>query len=285
MKMIKWLSLTALVVLGAMQNARAAYLLAMDEDSQDFTLTVFDTESGEIVQSYATSLPEETENVVYASDNVAYGIQSDSSSSSLYQFILSDDGSVSSLLVGSGDIGQVDAITLAGDTLYAVSSDSDSLYSVDTETGEFTELFELNYTWVNGGGKIKDNKSLKDVEGLTYYDGVLYGVDSQLDQLFAIDLESESVTLIGSTVNGIESLAFGDDGTLYAAAADTLYTIDVNTGSTLSSLDLGSWATDIEGLSLFSSSATSVPELGSALAWLLIIGGSGYLVRRRRAAQ
>lgn len=282
MKAVKIIISAVVVAFSWVLSAQAVYLLGMDEISQDFSLNVFDTVSGSVIQSYVGDIPEETENVVYAGGNVAYGIQSDSSDSYLYEFVLSDNGTVISSEIGATGVGSVDAIALAGDTLYAVSTKSDSLYSVDTSSGVMTEVAELEYTYVKNNGKLKTT-TLKNVQSLTYADGLLYGVDADSDELFSLDLDSSTVTVIGETANGIEGLSFGDDGELYAGAGDTLYTIDVSTGAATYSVDLSSWATDIEGLSSFSYSSGVVPEPGSVLAWLLVAGGAGVSVRRKHA--
>ena len=278
MKMIKWMAVSTLMVFGFLLNAQAAYLLGMDEASQKFTLTVFDTSSGSVVQSYSTRLPSEVENVVYTDSNLAYGFgPSSRGRSTLYKFILSDDGTVNyDQSWDYKNIKDVDSIALAGDSLYAVNHNNGKLYSIDLEDKSSKEI------------KLKTKAS--NVQALSYnsQDGLLYGIDADGgdDELFSIDLSASkpTVTTIGSTgVNGIEALSFGDDGSLFAVADETLHMINLGTGSAFTSIDLGGWADDIEGLSYFSSGSAAVPEPGSALAWLLIVGGAVYMVRRKRA--
>lgn len=284
MKTNKLMSGLMIVLFGCVVSAQAAYMLAMDEDSQAFTLNVFDSVSGDRIQQYTTLLPEETENIVYAGyntlgENVAYGIQSYNGNSSLYKFILDDASSTvtySSLGSVSG-ISGFDSIALNGDMLYTVSRDKDRLYSVDlaSNTFGFTEVMKLN----------GQNKA-KDVQALTYGNGQLYGFDTDKNTLFSIDLTSKTLTTIASTVQGgIEGLAFVDDGAggmLYAGYKDDLYQF-TTTGSQIGgAVSLTGWATDIEGLSFYSSGA-SVPEPASVMVWLLAVGGAGYSVRRKRA--
>jgi hypothetical protein len=277
----KWLTGFVLVALGLLQHTQAAYLLAMDESRQDFTLNVFDTTDGSLVQAYSTSLPNEVENVVYAGDNVAYGIsaKADKVNGTLYKFILSDDGSGTVSYEGVEsfkDLKDVDSIAMVGNSLYAINTNG-KLYSIDLSDYSLDEI------------KLDDKAS--DVQALSYNsaNGWLYGIDAEggNDELFYIDLSSDSptVTTVGLTgVNGIESLAFGDDGLLYAVSDEELYVLDVTTGLSVSSLDLGSWADDVEGLSRFSAGSGIVPEPSSVLAWLLIVPGVRYMVRRKRSA-
>ncbi|MFC1467748.1 PEP-CTERM sorting domain-containing protein [Verrucomicrobiota bacterium] len=271
------------VVFGFTLNAQAVYMLGVDKGQQDITLNIFDTATGDLIKNYSSSLPEQIANVVYAGDNVAYGFAPKATKatkatmgSTLYKFILSDDGTVN--YDQSWDfihIGSVQSIALVGDSLYAASQVNGKLYGIDLNDYS-SELIKLQ--GIEGG-----------VEGLSYNsaDGLLYGIvaDGENDELFSVDLSASLpvATTVGSTgVDGIESLGFGDDA-LYAVSGDTLHVIDVNTGSSMGDLGLGSWADDIEGLSYYSSGGV-VPEPGSVLAWLMVAGGAGYMVRRKRAA-
>lgn len=111
------------------------------------------------------------------------------------------------------------AIPLRQASAYSVDSDgSDHLWRVDLHTGS---TFDIGPT------------GFPSIEALCFSpEGVLYGVDDQLQQLVRIDCSTGAGTAVGAlgVVVGNPGLSFDGAGTLWLAA-DTLYSVDTGTGA------------------------------------------------------
>lgn len=290
------------VVLSAfgLNSALGAYLMGVNESyvngAQTFSLNVFDpTESGTYA-TYTGGLPAELDNIVQANDTTLYGWlgQDNGSKSTLYKFILDNETStVSSYAQNTfSNVSQFDSLAIAGDKLYAWGHSGTvdgsrrrvaGLYSIDLTADSLVATREMS------------NSSLYNVESMTYdstanklylsdykyFDGQNSYADSYL---YSIDLSQTelSAAYVGTMdINDPEGMAVADDGQLYIASGSSLYSVDKSTGFVSQSVTLG-WATTIEGLTSFSN-GVAVPEPASVMVWLLVVGGTGCLVRRKRA--
>ena len=89
--------------------------------------------------------------------------------------------------------------------------------SVDLATGEFTELLNSDIRWTD-----------IDVDS----EGNIFAISNS--ELYSIDLETQSATLIGShSINGLNALEISENGRLYAASITNqeIYTLDSATGT------------------------------------------------------
>ena len=98
-----------------------------------------------------------------------------------------------------------------------VIDDAGTVGSVDLATGEFTELLSSNIRWTD-----------IDVDG----SGNVYGITNS--ELYALDLETQSTTLIGSHgIDGLNALEIGENGIFYAASIEEreIYVLDSSSGT------------------------------------------------------
>lgn len=121
-------------------------------------------------------------------------------------------------LIGNHGIASGNALVFDdGGTLYAAGASSNSLYTIDPLTGASTSLGIMGFA--SGGD-------------LAFSGGDLY-LASSTSALIRIDLNNIGNTaVVGSFgVNGVYGLATGDNGTLYAVANTTIYTVNTATGA------------------------------------------------------
>jgi hypothetical protein len=290
-------------------NVQGAYLMAVneyydDQNEQQFSLNAFEAGTGELYATFSGALPAELDNIVQKDVNTFYGwLGADNgSSSTLYEFVLNGD-TVSSSSIGSySGVGQFDSVAVVGDTLYGwahygeytetyttwwgrertVTVTDAGLYSIDLSNpdSEATRVLSASELYNVESMTYDDINNTLYLSDYKYFDGQSTTADSYL---YAIDLDDDTLdaTYVGTMdITDPEGMAVAVDGTLYVAAGSTLYTVDASNAQTLGSISLG-WATTIEGMTRFSAGIIAVPEPGSALAWLLMIGGGMYVKRRR----
>lgn len=171
-------------------------------------------------------------------------------------------------LVGSSHFLFLNALVFGPDgTLYAASSISTALYTIDAVTGVVTDLGDMNY---ESGGD------------LAFHDGNLY-LASNTSELVLVDLEDLSNTsAVGFFgVEDVFGLATGDDNVLYAVAGTTIYTVDVLTGAVMNPVSFADQGlTAAFGQAFYTESGAVVVPL-PATAWLMMTG-VGFLGLRAR---
>ncbi|MDP6467641.1 MAG: Calx-beta domain-containing protein, partial [Pirellulaceae bacterium] len=124
-------------------------------------------------------------------------------------------------------------VLLAGDVLYGSDVDSDSLFTIDTTSG--------NATLVGSSG-LPGNDS---ISGLTFDNtGTLYGVDGVADKLVTFNTSTGAATVVGSIGFDLHDggLAFDPiSTTFYLSDSNTelLYTVNPTTGAATSVGSLG----------------------------------------------
>lgn len=122
---------------------------------------------------------------------------------------------------------------LSQSQLYMVSNDNNNLYSADTSSGTATTLASLSPT--SGG-------SITQCNGLAAHPctGELAAVvqhGSAFGRSIAIIDSNGNASVLGNTGDLVASIAFDDNGTLFAVTGDgantseTLYTVDLSDGS------------------------------------------------------
>ncbi|NQV51660.1 MAG: T9SS type A sorting domain-containing protein [Flavobacteriales bacterium] len=117
--------------------------------------------------------------------------------------------------------------------LYMVSNQNSTLYSADTSSGSASTLGSMTAT---GGGSISQSNGLA-AHPCT---GELFAVvnhGSSFGRSIAIVDTNANATVLGSTGDLVASIAFDDNGVLYAVTGDgantseTMYTVDLSDGS------------------------------------------------------
>lgn len=162
-------------------------------------------------------------------------------------------------------------------------------------TGFLVTVFESGINMVNDlytfdiakGTSTRIGSTGTPIDGLAFDGSALYGLGQADGTLYRIDLSNASASPVGSL--GIEhnspfgGLAFGPNGTLYAAVDDRLVTVDKATGAASlvdpNVLDFG--FSSVSGIAFRANGgATSVPDGGPGLAMIsLTLAGLVFSAR------
>ena len=187
----------------------------------------------------------------------------------------------------------------SSDQLFGAFAGSSSSFfgALDEDTAIYSDI-QQTAAQIVGGTFIRDLAFSPD--------DTLYGIGTTSGlsgtRLFTLDLDNGDVTDIGGIVTTgaegvLESIAFGDDGTLFGITSgldDRLMTIDVLTAMVVSNIALGAGYTvggpanplDINGISFAAMDGGSVSEVPlPAAAWLFIAGAFGLYYSGRRETQ
>jgi sugar lactone lactonase YvrE len=199
--------------------------------------------------------------IAYDMDGSLWGL----STTDLYRI---DPRSAAATLIGPHSIPQGNALVFGADgLLYAAGAGAARLYTIDTATGQSTNIGTTGF--LSAGD-------------LAFYHGGLY-LSSTHNELIRIDLDNHAKgTRIGSFgFSSVYGLATADDDTLYGISLTRIFAVDVATGQGTLVLDYKGHSLGASFGSSFITEAIPIPTvplppaallLGSVLPGLVLFG-------------